>query len=103
MLCVCGFVVFFYVMCAPLRALGGPLGAAAVGMVELFSLTPLIKPDALGFVTVSACAAWGGVSVMCQCAAVLEESGLSIRPLLLGKALHALLCALAAAAVWPFL
>ena len=96
---VCGFVIFFYVLASPLTALGGPLGAGLVGLLELFSLTPLLTPDRLGFVLASACAAWGGASILCQTAAVLEGSGLRLRTCVLGKALQALLAGGLAAAV----
>lgn len=91
MLYVCGFVVFFYVLASPLARLGGPLGAGLVGFLELFSLTPLLTADRLGFILASACAGWGGVSILCQTAAVLEGSGLRLRTYVCGKALQALL------------
>ena len=96
---VCGFVIFFYVLASPLAKLGGPLGAGLVGFLELFSLTPLLAADRLGFVLASACAGWGGVSILCQTAAVLEDSGLRLRNCVLGKALQGLLSAGLAAAV----
>lgn len=88
---VCGFVMFFYVLASPLASFGGPLGAGLVGFLELFSLTPLLAADRLGFVLASACAGWGGVSILCQTAAVLEGSGLRLRTYLTGKVLQALL------------
>lgn len=91
MLYVCGFVIFFYVLTSPLAALGGPLGAGLVGFLELFSLTPLLAADRLGFILASACAGWGGVSILCQTAAALEGSGLRLRTYLTGKVLQALL------------
>lgn len=99
MVFVCGFVIFFYVLASPLARLGGPLGAGLVGFFELFSLTPLLAADRLGFVLASACAGWGGVSILCQTAAVLEGSGLRVRSCVLGKAVQGLLAGgLAAAA-----
>ena len=96
MLSVCAFVVLFYVLASPLASLGGRLGPALVGLTELFSLTPLLPPDRFGFVLASGCAGWGGLSVLCQTAAVLEEGGLSPRSCVLGKALQGALAALLA-------
>lgn len=92
-LSVCAFVVFFYVLAAPLASLGGRLGPLLVGVTELFSLTPLLTADGFGFVLAAGCAGWGGLSVLCQTAAVLEGSGLRLRSCLLGKVLQGLLSA----------
>lgn len=100
---ICGFVVFFYVLSSPLAKLGGFLGTAAVGALELFSLTPLLTAELSGFVLAAACAGWGGLSVLCQTAAVLEGSGLSAVPCLKGKGVQALLSALLALIAWQFL
>lgn len=97
MLSVCAFVVFFYVLARPLAAAGPLLGPALVGAVELFSLTPLLPPTPSGFLLAAGCAGWGGLSVLCQTAAALEGSGLSLRPCLLGKLLQAALSVLLAA------
>jgi len=99
MVSVCGFVIFFYVLASPLSRLGGPLGAGLVGVLELFSLTPLLTADRLGFILASACAGWGGVSILCQTAAVLEGSGLRLRTCLTGKVIQGLLAGVLAAAV----
>lgn len=66
-------------LCAgrPLSTLSFPLGPALVGSTELFSLTPLLTADRFGFVLSAAASGWGGLSVLCQTAAVLEGSGLS--------------------------
>lgn len=103
MLYVCGFVLFFYVLASPLASFGGPLGAGLVGFLELFSVTPLLTADRLGFILASACAGWGGVSILCQTAAVLEGSGLRLRTYVTGKALQALLAGGLAAAVSLYL
>lgn len=97
MLSVCAFVVFFYVLAQPLAAAGGRTGAALVGIVELFSLTPLLTPDRFGFILASGMAGWGGLSVLCQTAAVLEGSGLGAGSCLRGKAVQGLLAAALAA------
>ena len=99
MLYVCGFVLFFYVLASPLTSFGGSLGAGLVGALELFSVTPLLTADRLGFILASVCAGWGGVSILCQTAAVLEGSGLRLRTYVTGKALQALLAGGLAAAV----
>lgn len=99
MLSVCGFVLFFYVLASPLANLGGPLGAGLVGALELFSLTPLLAADRFGFILASACAGWGGLSILCQTATVLEGSGLRLRNCVRGKMIQGLLAAGLAAAV----
>ena len=101
MVSVCGFVVFFYVLSRPLRLLPPPLSLAAVGAVELFSMTPLVTPDRLGFTLASAWAAFGGLSVLCQSAAALE--GLSPVSLVKGKALQGILAGSLAFLLWPLL
>lgn len=99
MVSVCGFVIFFYVLASPLAELGGPVGAGLVGFLELFSLTPLLGPDRMSFILASAGAGWGGVSILCQTAAVLEGSGLRLRNCVLGKAIQAAFAGGIAAAV----
>ncbi len=99
MLSVCAFVIFFYVLASPLASLGGRLGPLLVGVTELFSMTPLLPADGFGFVLASGCAGWGGLSVLCQTAAVLEGSGLRLRTCLLGKILQGLLAAALALAL----
>ncbi len=89
-LSVCAFVLFFYVLARPLSALDPPLGPTLVGVTELFSLTPLLTADRFGFVLSAAASGWGGLSVLCQTAAVLEGSGLSPRSCVLGKAVQGL-------------
>ena len=97
MLSVCAFVTFFYVLARPLASLGGWLGPVLVGLTELFSLTPLLRPDHFGFILASAMAGWGGLSVLCQTAAVLEGSGLRLQSCAAGKAVQGLLAGLLAA------
>lgn len=89
-LSVCAFVLFFYVLARPLSALAPPLGPVLVGATELFSLTPLLTADRFGFILSAAASGWGGLSVLCQTAAVLEGSGLSPRSCVLGKAVQGL-------------
>ena len=97
MLSVCAFVTFFYVLARPLASLGGWLGPALVGATELFSLTPLLDAGRGSFILASAMAGWGGLSVLCQTAAVLEGSGLRLRGCAAGKAVQALLAGVLAA------
>lgn len=99
MLSVCAFVTFFYVLARPLASLGGWLGPVLVGLTELFSLTPLLRADRFGFILSSAMAGWGGLSVLCQTAAVLEGSGLRLQSCAAGKAVQGLLAGLLAAAL----
>lgn len=96
MLNLCAFVVLFYVLAAPLSAADRWWSAPATGILELFSLTPLLTADRSSFVLAAACSGWGGASVLLQTAAVLEGSGLPLRPCLAGKALQGLLSALMA-------
>lgn len=97
MLSVCGFVTLFYVMAKPLTALGGHWAPALVGLLELFSLTPLLPADRSGFILASGLSAWGGLSVLCQTAAVLDDTGLPLGPCFSGKAVQGLLAAALAA------
>lgn len=96
MLSICAFVVFFYAVAHPLAALGGRAGPVLVGLTELFSLTPLLTCDRFGFVLAATAAGWGGLSVLFQTAAVLDGSGLSLRPCFRGKLVQGLLSALLA-------
>lgn len=95
-LSVCAFVTFFYVIAQPLAALGGPVATVLVGTLELFSLTPLLTPDVFGFIAAAGLSGWGGLSVLCQTAAVLDNSGLRVRNCLFGKLLQGLLSTLLA-------
>ena len=45
----------------------------------------------------AACSGWGGLSVLCQTAAVLDGTDLSLKPCVKGKFFQALLSALLAA------
>ena len=104
MVSVCAFVTLFYVLVSPLAHLDGHLAATAVGVTELFSLTPLLTCDRTGFILAAGCAGWGGLSVLCQTAAVLDGTDLPLRPCFLGKLAQGHLSALMAAALslWLF-
>ena len=73
------------------------MAAMAVGITELFSLTPLLTADAFGFLLAAAAAGWGGLSVLCQTLAVLEGSGLRLRNCFLGKVVQSAFSLLLAA------
>ena len=103
MLSVCAFVVLFYVLASPLKALGGTWGTLLVGVLELFSLTPLLTATAFSFILAAGCTGWGGLSVMAQTAAVLDGTDLPLRPCLVGKAVQGVLSALLAALMVPTL
>lgn len=94
MLSVSAFIVFFYVLARPLTALGGRLSVCLIGFTELFSLTPLLSLDRFSLVLSSACAGWGGLSVLCQTAAALDDTDLSLRSCVWGKLTQSLLSAL---------
>lgn len=100
MLAVCGFVVFFQVL---LRLAEGRLGVLPPWLCGFWELTGGMArlPDSrAGFLQAAALLGWGGVSVHCQSAAVLEGTGLSMKKYLTGKALQAAISALLAGAVW---
>lgn len=98
-LSVCGFVLFFYTLAQPLQA-AAPM---AVGVLEMFSAVPLLPVNGMGFLLAAGLSGWGGLSVLCQTAAVLEGSGLSLRPAVLGKLAHSFLSVLLAALLLPYL
>lgn len=100
---ISAFVTVFYVLSRPFAALGGGLGCLMTGLTELFSLTPLLTPDGAGFVTAALCAGFGGISVLCQTAAVLEGSGLSMRWCVTGKLVQGLISAILAYIVWQWI
>ena len=103
MLSICAFVVLFYVLAAPLKALGGRAATALVGAVELFSLTPMLQNDAFSFLLAAGMSGWGGLSVLAQTAAVLDGTDLRLGPCIRGKAVQSLLSALLAWLTVPML
>lgn len=120
---VTAFVVFFSVLLSlgealgvletfaaalrPLLRLAGlpPEGAEAFarGLIELTNglaaLPALGLPGRSLFPLISTLAGFGGLSVHCQTLSILSGSGLSPRPYLVGKAVHALI-AYALASIW---
>lgn len=103
MLHICAFVTFFSVLTTPIRHLDGPVAAVGIGLLELFSSTPLIPPTRLGFILMAGLSGWGGLSVLCQTAAVLEDGGLSARNAVRGKVVQGLLSLGVALLVSPYL
>ena len=103
MLTLCAFVVVFYVLVLPLRTISSVTGTLLTGMTELFSLTPLLRPDPLCFILASGCTGWGGLSVLAQTAAVLDDTDLSLRPCLRGKVVQGILSTVLAALAVKFL
>ena len=63
----------------------------------------MLPDSAVGFVMAAALLGWGGVSVHCQTAAVLEDTGLPMGRYLLAKALQGILSALLALLLCRFL
>ena len=90
---ICAFVELFYVLGLPLRRLPAPWGAGLAGAVELFSASAALPGGRLGFVLAAGLAGFGGLSVLCQTAAVLAPQGLSPAPCLRGKLLQGALSA----------
>ncbi|MCD7928368.1 MAG: sporulation protein [Oscillospiraceae bacterium] len=96
---VCGYVVLFRVLLRYLSLTGTlewcgalPNGQAlAWGLLELTSGVNALEPEQ-SFTGAMVCGAFlmafGGLSVQCQTLALLEGSGLDLRPALLGKLAH---------------
>lgn len=103
MVSICGFVVYFWVLAALLRQLFPALSPALGGLLELTGGITALPPTARGFCAAAALLGWGGVSVHCQTAAVLEGSGLAPGGYLPAKAVQAVISAAMAAAVCPLL
>ena len=98
MLIVCAFVVFAQVALRLITAQTGLSHPLLTGIVELTGGILQLSPTRAGFVMAAALLGWGGICVHCQTAAVLEGSGLSLRPYLTGKLLQA---AFSAALAFP--
>ena len=97
---VCAFVVFFLVLLSLTERLIGPLPPWAAGFLELTNGILRLSPTRTGFITAAALLGWGGLSVHCQTASVLDGTNVPLDRYFLGKALQSLLSALLAAAVW---
>lgn len=97
---VCAFVVFFLVLLSLTERLTGPLPPWVAGFLELTNGVLRLSPTRTGFITAAALLGWGGLSVHCQTASVLDGTNVPLDRYFLGKALQSLLSALLAAAVW---
>ena len=97
---VCAFVVFFLVLLSLTERLTVPLPPGAAGFLELTNGVLRLSPTRTGFITAAALLGWGGLSVHCQTASVLDGTNVPLDRYFLGKALQSLLSALLAAAVW---
>ena len=100
---ICAFVIFFLVVMALVRQAWPAVPPLALGLLELTGGVTALEASPAGFCMAAALLGWGGVSVHCQTAAVLEDTGLSLRRYLLAKALQAVVSALFALAVCRFL
>lgn len=74
--------------------------AMAAGFLELTNGVLRLSPTRTGFITAAALLGWGGLSVHCQTASVLDGTNVPLDRYFLGKALQSLLSALLAAALW---
>lgn len=100
---ICAFVIFFLVVMALVRQAWPAAPPLALGLLELTGGVTSLEASPAGFCMAAALLGWGGVSVHCQTAAVLEETDLSLGRYLLAKALQAVVSALLALAVCRFL
>lgn len=99
---ICGFVIFFLAVMALIRQTWPNVPPVVLGLLELTGGVTLLENNAAGFCMAAALLGWGGVSVHCQTAAVLEDTGLSLKRYLLAKALQAVVSALLALGVCRF-
>lgn len=102
MINICGFVIFFLAVMALIRQAWPNVPPVVLGLLELTGGVTSLRNDAAGFCMAAALLGWGGVSVHCQTAAVLEDTGLSLKRYLLTKALQAVVSALLALGVCRF-
>ena len=91
---ICAFVIFFLVVMALVRQAWPTVPPLALGLLELTGGVTSLEASPAGFCMAAALLGWGGVSVHCQTAAVLEDTGLSLKRYLLAKALQAVVSAL---------
>ena len=102
MINICGFVIFFLAVMALIRQTWPNVPPVVLGLLELTGGITSLENNAAGFCMAAALLGWGGVSVHCQTAAVLEDTGLSLKRYLLAKALQAVVSALLALGVCRF-
>ncbi len=101
---VCAFVVFFLVALRLMVCHTGLSNPVVIGTIELTGGILRLQPDRGGFLAAAGLLSWGGLSVHCQTAAVLRDSGLSLRSCVTGKLLQAAISVILAALVsrWIF-
>lgn len=99
---ICAFVIFFLVVMALVRQAWPAAPPLALGLLELTGGVTSLEASPAGFCMAAALLGWGGVSVHCQTAAVLENTGISLWRYLLAKALQAVVSALFALGVCRF-
>lgn len=100
LLTVCASVTCFTILGGAVQSLfsdSEPLRLLVSGLMELTNGCAAVARSGLSwqgkFTAVSAAAAWGGLSVAMQTAAVFRETDLRLGPYLRAKALHSLLAA----------
>lgn len=98
MLHICAFVVFFLVMLRLLSQFTGIEHGAILGIIEMTNGILRLKNSRWGFIWAAGLLGWGGLSVHCQTAAVLSQSGLSMKRYFIGKTLQAVI---SMALAWP--
>lgn len=98
MLRLCAFVIFFLVLLRLLTGLTGLRHPGVLGLVELTQGILGLESNPAGFCWAAGLLGWGGLSVHCQTAAVLDGTPLRLGPYLLAKALQG---GLSAALAWP--
>lgn len=94
---ITAFVTFFRVLLQSLQQLTRIHHPLLLGFAELTCGILELGETEQDFIMAAALLGWGGLSVHCQTAAVLDGTGLSLRPYLAAKLLHALLSAALAA------
>lgn len=99
---ICAFVIFFLVVMALVRQAWPAAPPLALGLLELTGGVTSLEASPAGFCMAAALLGWGGVSVHCQTAAVLENTGISLWRYLLAKVLQAVVSALFALGVCRF-
>lgn len=98
MLYICGFIIFFLVILRLMVRFTGIDNGAILGIIEMTNGILRLKADRLGFIWTAGLLGWGGLSIHCQTAAVIEDSGLSMKRYFIGKVLQALFSMVIA---WP--
>ena len=90
---ITAFVTFFRVLLQSVHALTHLSHPLLLGFAELTCGIVELGKTGPDFIMAAALLGWGGLSVHCQTAAVLDGTGLSLRPYLTAKFFHALLSA----------